>query len=413
MNNIGKIDLPCLRGRMGDWYYYVTILKFSDVSDRIKLPEEINHKYNDPNLKLSEWIQRDIDLKRITPLVNYLKTEQRFFNSLILGIYDGKPRWHDIAFEKSKFATSEEEINYFSSTFGILSLNGDESIFALDGQHRAFGIREAIKAGQDIKNDEVAAIFVAHKATEEGSIRTRRLFSTLNRYAKPVSQAETIALSEDDNSAIITRRIVDTNDILKARVLTTKNRAINPSNSTDFTNIMVLYDMVRIYLTDSPVFSIKVMGYAKKSYEETRVSEAQLKKDQGRFEVLLFKFVNAIPELKAYFNGGTINRKSDNCSLLFRPIGQLVFISVLKVAGEHRKLAKAISFFSKANFSGENHLWGKVFFDENTGDINTDKVRQRFAALLILEHLGIPVNRLAKDNETLQAFKPLIKHVSK
>jgi DNA sulfur modification protein DndB len=413
MNKASKIDLPCLRGRMGDWFYYVTILKFRDVAERVKLPQEINEKYSDPDLKLSEWIQRDVDAKRIAPIVNYLKTEQRFFNSLILGIYDGKPKWHDIAFEKSKFATTEEEINYFSSTFGILSLNGDESIFAMDGQHRAMGIRNAVAEGQHIKDDEVAAIFVAHRATEEGGIRTRRLFSTLNRYAKPVSPAETIALSEDDNAAIITRRIVDANELLMARVLTTKNRAINPTNSTDFTNIMVLYDMVRIYLTDSPVFGIKVNGNPSRAYSETRVEEDQLKKDQERFEALLTKFAEGIPVLKAYFNGAPINRKDDSSSLLFRPIGQIVFISVLKVAAEHRKLTRAINFFAKANFNGKNRLWGKVFFDESTGDINTDKVRQRFATLLILEQLGIGFVRSSKDNEILLAFQPLIKYVAK
>ncbi|MDB5122393.1 MAG: hypothetical protein JWP94_522 [Mucilaginibacter sp.] len=413
MNKASKIDLPCLRGRMGDWFYYVTILKFGDVAERVKLPEEINEKYSDPNLKLSEWIQRDIDPKRITPIVNYLKTEQRFFNSLILGIYDGKPKWHDIAFEKSKFATTEEEINYFSSTFGILSLNGDESIFAMDGQHRAMGIRNAVEEGQNIKDDEVAAIFVAHRATEEGGIRTRRLFSTLNRYAKPVSQAETIALSEDDNAAIITRRMVDMNELLKARVLTTKNRAISPTNSTDFTNIMVLYDMVRIYLTDTPVFGIRVNGYSRTAYGQTRAEEDQLKKDQAKFEALFAKLADGIPVLKTYFQGGPINRRDESSSLLFRPIGQIVCISILKVAAEHRKLTRAINFFAKAKFNGKNRLWRKVFFDESTGDINTDKVRQRFATLLILEHLGISFVRSSKDNETLQAFQPLVKWVAK
>lgn len=412
MNNANKIDLPCLRGRMGDWYYYVTILKFQDVADRVKLPEEINERYSDPALKLSEWIQRDIDKKRITPIVNYLKTEQRFFNSLILGIYDGKPKWHDIEFEKSKFSASEDEMKYFSATFGILSLNGDESIFAVDGQHRAIGIREAVLGGQNIKNDEVAAIFVAHRATEEGGIRTRRVFSTLNRYAKPVSQAETIALSEDDNAAIITRRMIDANELLKSRILTSKNRAINPTNSTDFTNIMVLYDMVRIYLSDSKVFGLKVAGYGKLSYSETRVSEKQLKSDQIEFETLLVKCIEQIPVLKYFFDGNVINRKDEGCSLLFRPIGQIVFISVLKVASEHKKLNLAIRFFANADFSSKNALWNKVFFDESTGDINTDKVRQRFATLLILEHLGITFPRSSKDKSTLESFKPLIKYVA-
>ena len=31
------INLPCLRGKMGDWIYYVTLFKFNDVSERVFL----------------------------------------------------------------------------------------------------------------------------------------------------------------------------------------------------------------------------------------------------------------------------------------------------------------------------------------------------------------------------------------
>jgi len=47
MNRPKKINLPCLRGKMGDWMYYVSLLKFQDVSERVFLPEEINEKYSD------------------------------------------------------------------------------------------------------------------------------------------------------------------------------------------------------------------------------------------------------------------------------------------------------------------------------------------------------------------------------
>lgn len=412
MSNITKIDLPCLRGKMGDWLYYVTVLKFSEVAKRVRLPKEISAKYEDKNLKLSEWIQRDIDDARINPIVNYLKTEQRFFNSLILGIYDGKPSWHDIEFTLSEYETNEDEIDYFSRTFGILRLGGDESIFAIDGQHRAKAIRNAVAKDPSLKDDEIAAIFVAHKATVEGNMRTRRLFSTLNRYAKPVSQAETIALSEDDNSAIITRRMVDSFPLLKDKVLTNKNRAISPENNTDFTNIMVLYDMVRWYLTSTLLGGIKTSGRPAREYSETRMSEEELSGDQQKFEDLFTRCVKEINVLTEFFAGQPIKRKTKSTSLLFRPIGQYVFISVIKIAKEHRKLRKAIEFFNNANFSLGNRLWNKVFYDSNTGSLNTDKSRQRFAIILITETLGIPVKRTAKDLEVLKTFKSFTNHVN-
>ncbi|MEO5912539.1 MAG: DNA sulfur modification protein DndB [Pelobium sp.] len=412
MSKLRKIDLPCLKGKMGDWFYYVTILKFDEVAKRVRLPREISAKYEDENLKLSEWIQRDIDDRRIDPIVNYLKTEQRFFNSLILGIYDGKPSWHDIEFTKSDYNADEDDIDYFSRTFGILSLSGGESIFAIDGQHRAKAIRAAVTSDPSLKSDEIAAIFIAHKATVEGNMRTRRLFSTLNRYAKPVSQAETIALSEDDNSAIITRRMVDSFPLIKNKILTNKNRAIKPENSTDFTNIMVLYDLVRWYLTNSSLASFKTLGKPAKEYSETRESENELIKDQKKFENLFTRCVKESSELKNFFGGQPVNRKDKKTSLIFRPIGQYVFISVLKIAQEHRKLQKAITFFDKTNFSLSSRLWNKVFYDANTSTIIPDKSRQRFAIILIVEHLGIPVKRTVKDIEILKTFTSLRKHIN-
>lgn len=413
MSKLRKIDLPCLKAKMGDWFYYVTILKFDEVAKRIKIPKEINAKYEDKNLKLSEWIQRDIDGKRINPIVNYLKTDQRFFNSLILGIYDGKPSWHDIEFTKSDYKSEEDDIDYFSRTFGILSLSGAESIFAIDGQHRAMAIREAVNQDQStVKDDEIAVIFIAHKATLEGNMRTRRLFSTLNRYAKPVSQAETIALSEDDNAAIITRRMVDTFPLFKGKILTTKNRAVSPDNSTDFTNIMVLYDLVRWYLTNTPIVGFKLSGKPAKEYSETRESETNLEEDQKIFEDLILRCVNEIKELDDYFKGKLIRRKVKSTSLLFRPIGQNVFIAVLKISKEYQKLSEAIQFFSNKNFSLSNKLWNRVFFDVNTRTIIPDKSRQRFATLLIVEYLGIQIKRTSKDVEILETFKSLTQHVN-
>ena len=40
-----RINLPCLKGKMGDWMYYVTLLKFKDIAERVFLPEEIDEKY--------------------------------------------------------------------------------------------------------------------------------------------------------------------------------------------------------------------------------------------------------------------------------------------------------------------------------------------------------------------------------
>lgn len=399
MNKLKKISLPCLRGRMGDWYYYVTVLKFSEVALRVKLPKEINNKYKDKSLKLSEWIQREIEENRTNSIVDYLKNqEQRFFNSLILGIYDGKPSWQDIELDHSDiYDNNEEELEYFSKTFGILTLTGDESIFAIDGQHRASSIRKAVEQKPGLKNDEIASIFIAHKTSIEGNIRTRRLFSTLNRYAKPVSQSEIIALSEDNNCAIITRELIDEFILFSNKILITKTRSINRENTNSFTNVMVLYDMVERLLTDKSVLGIKVTGHPKNDFITSRVENKILKKEIAYVKEVFEKMFDTIPELKTFKKEGVIDRQDKKTSLLFRPIGQNIFIDVYKVCSENNKVDECLTFFSNRKFNLVNEVWRKVFWDEETENIITDKSRQRYSSLLILEKLGIAIKRTKKD----------------
>jgi len=391
---------------MGDWYYYVTALKFKDVAARVKLPREINTKYKDPDLKLSEWIQREIQDSRIDNIVKYLKSqEQRFFNSLILGIYDGKPSWRDIQVDyNNQYENDEESMEYLSKTFGILTLSGLESIFAIDGQHRAYSIRKAIVEKPDLVDDEIVAIFIAHKTTVEGNIRTRRLFSTLNRYAKPVSQSEIIALSEDNNCAIITRELIDGYEPMKGKILTSKNRSINPDNTSSFTNVMVLYDMIERLLTNKVVYGIKVGGYDKNHFITTRTTDEILLREIKKVKAFFNKAFNTIPVLNDFIESGKVNRKDKKSSLLFRPIGQNIFIDVYKVCSQYRKGTKCLTYFSENDFSLNHKVWNKVFWNEETGNIMTEKSRQRYVSLLILEKLGVNINRTKKDLELYESF---------
>ncbi len=333
--------------------------------------------------------------------------EQRFFNSIIVGIFDGSPSWQDINIKNPEIAEilNENVVEYLNRTFGILTLNGDESMFAIDGQHRSISIRAAVEKYASLGTEEISVIFLAHKNTVDGKIRTRRLFSTLNKYAKPVSQSEIIGLSEDNNCAVITRSIIDNFPLFKNAVLINKNRSISIENNNAFTNIIVLYDIIERLLTDKSVYGIKVTGHNKQKYITNRVSDKQLNADLKTIENYLLTSLPKIPSLNSFFKTRVVNRKSKSCSLLFRPIGQSVFFDVFKVALDYKKQNKCISYFRKDTFNLKNPIWEKVFLDAETGNISTEKAKQRFASLLILEHIGVPVKRTAKDIQTLNNYK--------
>jgi DNA sulfur modification protein DndB len=403
-----QLNLPCLRGKMGDWMYYVTLLKFDTVARRVFLPEEIDEKYKDKeSLKLGDWIQRDLENKRIKDVVDYIqRQEERFFNSLILGLYDGKPSYREIEVSTSDYYKEEEEVDYFSKTFGILSLNGDESIFAIDGQHRAISIRRAVKKDSSIKDDEICVIFVAHKTDVGGKIRTRRLFSTLNRYAKPVNKKEIIALSEDDNCAILTRRIVENYSTFRGRILINGNKSINVNNKDSFTSIIQLYDIIVLLLCDIRITSFGLtVGQDKKEFTNNRNSEKELEKYYNELVNIFNITINSFSDLKKMLDSGVeIDRNLQQTSLIFRPIGQEVFFNVLKAGMTNKKTKEVYEYFSKADFSLKSKVWNEVFWDSETNSMITTVERKKYAYELIMEKIGIPIKRTAKGKEIYTEF---------
>ncbi len=404
-----KLLLPCMRGRMGDWIYYVTLMSFEEVARRVRLPEEIDKKYSSEDLKLGDWIQRKLSPSRTDQIVQYiLHQEERFFNALILGIYDGEPKWQEVILEGGGTARNieaEEEMNeYLSKTFGLLTLSGKESIFAIDGQHRAVAIRKAVEKGSKVQGDEQAVIFISHKPTPEGKIRTRRVFSTLNKYAKPVSESEIIALSEDSNSAIITRRFVDTNSFLKEKVLVIKNRAIHRSNTSHLTNIMVLHDLVSILSTNKSVAGNAVQGYDHASFIAQRLSDDDINKQFRKVESELKEVFEAIPSVKRFLTKGTVDRASAKTSLIFRPIGQNVIFSAYKFLKEHRKGQALLDYLKEDDFNLANPTWKKLFWDETTNEIDTKKSKQKAAILYLVDSLGVKPRRTAKDESDLKGL---------
>lgn len=199
-----KLTLPALRAHMGDWVYYITFLQMEEIAKRVELAEDIH-----PSSTLKEMIQRQIT-DRANPIAEYLLNQsQRFFNSLIVGVYGGSPNWLELAIETNRLFDAETLPLSVQGALGFLQLDGHETLFAIDGQHRVQGIKQALKENDELKHDEVSVIFVAHRKESDGLEQTRRLFTTLNRYAKPVKKSEIIALDEDDTIAIITRKLVE------------------------------------------------------------------------------------------------------------------------------------------------------------------------------------------------------------
>jgi DNA sulfur modification protein DndB len=244
------IHLACILGNLGYWGYYSTLMKVKDIvsKKRIITVAESEELYTN---NINKVLQREISGNRIKSLSEYiLGTDERFFSSLVVAIHKGNPKWTEIdisnTFNIEGKTLDDMSIDFLSSKFGVLSLSGDEQIFALDGQHRLKGLRKAFKDDKTIGELEIPVTFVIHN--QDKLEKTRRLFTVLNKYAEKPKGAELIILDEDDAAAINTRRLVTEHSILslKHAISNSKSGAIPKSDDYSFTTLVTINKINKI-----------------------------------------------------------------------------------------------------------------------------------------------------------------------
>jgi len=282
---LSRLLLPALRAHMGDWIYYIAFMTMRDIAERVSVAEEIH-----TSKSLNELIQRQIT-NRATQIKDYLLNQpQRFFNALVIGVYGGSPQWFELEIKENLILDPEGLPNYIEGALGILVLEGSEKLFAIDGQHRVVGIRKTVGENDEIGNEEVSAIFVAHRNDPAGLERTRRLFTTLNRYAKPVSKQEIIALDEDDVIAIVTRHLVEEHPLFKDRISLAKGKNVPVRDKRNLTTIVTLYDALDVFLRT------KRRGW--NDFKKSRPDEGTIEKFYGDAKLLWDTLIAYFPPLK-------------------------------------------------------------------------------------------------------------------
>lgn len=359
------MKIPAIRATIGDWIYYVTTLTFQQVKDNVSKVDEELHRSE----SLKELIQRSVTNNYLS-IKNYILNQpELFFNSLVLAVYDDYPNWREIEI------TYDGEETY---QLGLLDFPGQHKIFPLDGQHRVEGIKAALEENPQLGSQQIAAIFVGHKNDEMGMRRSRRLFSTLNRYAKPVTMDDIIALDEDDSIAIVTRELLETFDLFTSnRVTKNKNKAIQDNDKTSFTSIITLYDCNYELLK---LFRKKRKIEAPNDARDFRTFSEYLKFRPEDIEVELFNnfctafwtaFANSFEVIQTYLSNQSQNpaaafRNSENGgNLLFRPVG---LYPIIQAAIEIHKrtqydFATIFNQMNELNFSINEKPWRQVVWN--------------------------------------------------
>lgn len=302
---------PVIRGRMGGRDYYVGKMSFQELAAKVRIFSEIKG-----NPKLEETLQREIK-KRSRDMTVYLKRQtERFYGAIIVATWGGRPEYVAVRMEDHPLLDNDFE-------FGLLKLNGRADFFALDGQHRLESIKEAIKDRPDLRHEEVTVLFVTHERTEAGNIRTRRLFHTLNRYAKPTTTGENVVLDEDNVLAIGTRRLLGCGiGVLDQARVSIERKQVLKSENHIFTSLAALYDLSKLAL--EPVYQFS----KDRDYLKFRPAAEDV---ENVFSVLrslwaeIERRVEAVGDVgRAGIEPGEIREPGEDPALghvLFRPVG--------------------------------------------------------------------------------------------
>ncbi len=348
-NTAGKLTLPALRGIMGDWVYYSCLMNLVELGKRVHYAQDI-HK----SQQLSDLIQRQLKKSRSVQIASYLKTQpERFFNSLVIATYGGQPNWRAISSVRSKSANDDLgalEPETLESV-GFLTLRGDENLFALDGQHRLAGIKKAISDGLDQDPvDEVSVIFVAYKANSKGLERTRRLFTTLNKTARPVSKGDIIALDEDDVMAICVRRLIEETELFSGnKIAFTASNNMPSTNTESLTTIGNLYDVLTILFTEVQSDLRKQRSELLKARPEDEDLDKYFKFAHNYF-VLMRKSFAEIDEFFAADNPEVVVKKyrgSHGGKAIFRPLGLEMYTRIIARLTKEMSRGEAVKVVAK------------------------------------------------------------------
>lgn len=378
--------IPAIKGQLGNTTFYEATMRVSDLLSSVTPPSDLDEW---ANMGLEEKMQREPDMNRIRDkLVPYLANNgDRFFGSIIVLIWKGSVDFEPV----TEFATKiPAAYKGTAPKMGFVSIDGGKLV-VLDGQHRYLALRD-IRDGKhvgeganNIVNDEVCVVLIEH----ESDMKTRRIFNTVNRYAKVTSRGDNIITSEDDGAAIVARRMLSADQPLADRAVNGKpvslvNWKSNTltKRSTQLTTLSTVYDSVELILDASGI----------KLDPATRPSDNEIETYQEMVKAAWEPILEGIPSYGgALADPSTIpSLREDTAptSLLFKPASQLALIDALLRTGTSEqgklKIKDAIARAVKIpSWSMDADMWRGIIIKQNgTIDAGRD-AKRRMADLLV------------------------------
>ena len=279
-----------------------------------------------------------------------------------------------------------------ASDMGFLTLAGSEILVPIDGQHRAKAFKFAIdgtddtnrqilgmKSNPDLANDQVSVILVRFE-----TIRARRIFNKINRYAKPTTKGDNLITDDDDAIAVMSRDLLGEGGVIPARLVKIGANALNKT-APEFTTLATFYDS---NLAIVHGLGIVGSGTPQQMNEEQRDT---VKEDvQAVWQLLLNHIDLWYKAIQDPSQDGDGDRAEIREQMLpGKPIGQLSLVRAYMLMREkcegvpERELCERLN---RINWDASDPMWHGVLMNPN-GRVMSGRNTVKLAADFIA-HLG-------------------------
>lgn len=402
---------PALRGKFGETEYYLATMYVGEAIRLTSFPEDV------PDWEcqsVEERYHMDIDLssvrKSIAPY--YADDPARFSGALVFAVIDPKDT---MAFEPlTQFAGRSSAPALYqtaASNMGFLTLNGDEILVPLDGQHRIKAFQYAIdgtddnnrpipslKVNTDLSKDQVAVILVRFQPTP-----ARRIFSKINRYAKPTSKADNLITDDDDAIAVMTRELLGEDGVIPTRLVRIGANTL-PKTAPEFTTLATFYESTAVMVNE--------LGYVGKG-KPADMDEDQRELVKEDVQPLWEKLLSSIDLWAKALADSSENGDADRAAiredtLLGKPIGQLALVTAFMRIREKCVGVSVDDICARLNLVSwdvSDPMWHGVMMNPN-GRVMSGKTTVNRSAQFIAYLCGAELSKDEQENLLEQIHGP-------
>lgn len=405
-----SFTIPAIRAKMGSRVYYIGKMTAGQLSGQVGIASELEDWQT---RTLEDVYQRKLSERRVLQTIApYLANNaDRFFGSIIVWARNPEMLIFEGLGEISEHLNLPASYHQPLSDIGLITFGDDDSsarsgLVALDGQHRLAALRANVYGQTEgpftshVTDDEVTVLFVC----DSDRIRSRALFTILNRTARRVTRNDVLIMSETDGAAIAARRVA-AETLLAPRGLDDQPLVKWEGNTiakkdTQLTTLNAVADVA------ATIGMIQDIALSDDDDAQVAPNPDDVDSVAETLRDWLNEFFRVLPELEAMRHDTSLildGRKPEApFSMLLRPIGFITFFravaGALRQGNHHTPDAhSAIGRLARLDWSMSAMVWRLILVDSK------GHMSRRDADINLAADLALWLTLGSTSNEQFQA----------